>query len=192
VSAEWSRCPGSTARRARDSVAPLRRSSAGWMPARTGRLSVGGGRRYPVTIRKASLTAQLIAGEKLISSSDNNTSAPFWADHRWNAEWLDNTTRLRTFIPDSGTHPPRMSPSRTACVRINRLRTGVGHFRSCLYKWRVAYKQGMASSADCECCAEEQTVDHVVLQCPIHRPPHGLPVLDDETIEWLLNICPEV
>jgi len=46
----------------------------------------------------------------------------------------------------------------------------------------------------CECGAEEQTVDHVVLECPIHRPPyglHGLTVLDDETVEWLLNTCPE-
>jgi len=57
VSAEWSRCLGSTARRARDSVAPLRRSSAGWMPARIGRLFAGVGRRHPVTIRKASLVA---------------------------------------------------------------------------------------------------------------------------------------
>ena len=56
VSAEWSRCAGSMARRARDSVAPLRRSSAGWMPATIGRLSTGVGRRHPVTeIRKASL-----------------------------------------------------------------------------------------------------------------------------------------
>ena len=55
VSAEWSRCPGSMARRLRYSVAPLRRSSAGWMPARIGRLSAGVGRRHPVTIRKASL-----------------------------------------------------------------------------------------------------------------------------------------
>jgi len=57
VSAEWSRCPGSMARRAKDSVAPMRRSSAGWMPARMGRLSAGVGRRHPVTIRKASLMA---------------------------------------------------------------------------------------------------------------------------------------
>jgi len=38
----------------------------------------------------------------------------------------------------------------------------------------------------CECGAEEQTVDHVVIHCPIHRPPfgvHGLTHLDDETIE---------
>jgi len=50
----------------------------------------------------------------------------------------------------------------------------------------------MASSVACECGAEEQTVDHVVLQCPIYRPPHGLhclTVLDDDLIEWLLNTC---
>ena len=41
VSGEWSRCPGSMARRPRDSVAPLRRSSAGWMPARIGRRTEG-------------------------------------------------------------------------------------------------------------------------------------------------------
>jgi len=84
------------------------------------------------------------------------------------------------------THPGMTLP-RTAWVRLNRLRTSVGRFRSCLYKW------SMSSSAACECGAEEQTVDHVVLQCPTHRPPcglHGLTVLDDETIEWLLNICP--
>ena len=54
-------------------------------------------------------------------------------------------------------------------------------------------KWGMASSAACGCGEEPQTVDHVVLQCPIHLPPHwlhGLTVLDDETTEWLLNTCP--
>ena len=55
VSAEWSRCPGSMPRRARHSVAPLRRSSAGWMLARIGRLSSGVGRKHPVTICQASL-----------------------------------------------------------------------------------------------------------------------------------------
>ena len=41
----------------------------------------------------------------------------------------------------------------------------------------------------------EHNVDHVVLQCPIHRPTIGLhgqaAALDDETIEWLLNTCLE-
>ena len=97
----------------------------------------------------------------------------------------------RTAPQDSAFSSPTPAATlpRRAWVRLNRLRTGVGRFRSYLYKWRVA------SSAACECGAEEQIVDHVVLQCPIHRPPHGLyglTVLDHETTEWLLNTCPEI
>jgi len=37
---------------------------------------------------------------------------------------------------------------------------------------------------------------HDVLNCSIHQPPqhglHGLTVLDDEIIEWLLNTCTEI
>jgi len=53
----------------------------------------------------------------------------------------------------------------------------------------------MASSMTNECGAEEQTVDHVVLQCPIYRSRRGLygrTILDDETIEWLVNTSPEI
>ena len=45
----------------------------------------------------------------------------------------------------------------------------------------------MALSAAWECGTEEQTIHHVVLEYPIHRPSQGLfglTVLDDETIEW--------
>jgi len=70
----------------------------------------------------------------LISSSDNNRSAALWADRRWNAEWLDNTAGLRAFIPDIATHPPGMVLPRTTWVRLNRLHTGVGRFRSCFHK----------------------------------------------------------
>ena len=101
--------------------------------------------------------------------------------------WVDNPTSLLIFIPDTGTL--QNDPPRKSRVRLNPLRTGVGRFSSCLYIW------GMASSAACECGAEERTVDHVVLQCSIHRPPHrlhDLTVLDDDTIESLLNTCPEI
>ena len=48
------------------------------------------------------------------------------------------------FHPWHRHHPPGMALPRTAWVRLNRLRTGVGRFSSCLYKW------GMACSAACE------------------------------------------
>jgi len=58
-----------------------------------------------------------------------------------------------------------------------------------LHKW------GTTASTACECGEEDQTVEHVVFQCLIHRPPHGfhgLTVVDDEIINWLLNTCPEI
>jgi len=47
------------------------------------------------------------ATKHLISLSDNNNiRAAHWADYQWNAEWTDSSTRLRTFIPNTGTNPP--------------------------------------------------------------------------------------
>jgi len=97
-----------------------------------------------------------------VHDPDNNIRAAHWENHQWNSEWADNPTRLHIFIPDTGTYPGVTLP-RTTWVRLYRLRTDVGRFPSCLHKW------GMASSAACEYGAEEQTVDHVVLQCPIQR-----------------------
>jgi len=134
---------------------------------------------------------------------------PFVPAHNISSVYLTTTTYMRrtgritngirsgrTTPQDSAFSSPTPAPThpgvtlpRRAWVWLSHLRTGVGRFSSCLYKW------SMASSATCECGAEEQTVAHVVLQCPIHRPPHGLhdlTVLDDETIEWLLNSCLEI
>ena len=54
----------------------------------------------------------------------------------------------------------------------------------------ISHKWGLAPSPNCECGASEQTADHVLTACPIHRTPHGargLTVLDDETRCWLNN-----
>ena len=130
------------------------------------------------------------AAQQLINSSDNNKiNGAHWVDHQWNAEWLDNLTRLCIFIPDTGTHPLGLTLPRTVWVRLHCLCTGVGRFRSCLYRW------DMSSSVGCECGLEEKTVNHVVLQCPTPRPTyrlHGLTVLDDDKTECLLNTCLEI
>ena len=125
----------------------------------------------------------------LKNANDLNISAAHWADHNWSAEWRTNSTRLRAFIPDVGSHTTGMPLPRLAWVRLNRLRTGVGRFRSNMHRW------GVAPSAACECGVEEQTADHVILGCPIYRAPsgaHGLHVLDDDTTQWLLDTCPDI
>ena len=71
-----------------------------------------------------------------------------------------------------------MSLPQTAWVKLNRLQTGVGQFQLFMLKW------SLAPFPNCECDAVEQTTDHVLIVCSIHRAPHGtrgLTVLDDET-----------
>ena len=82
-----------------------------------------------------------------------------------------------------------MGLPRAAWVKLNRLRTGVGRFHSSMHKW------GLAPSPNCEFGASEQTADHVLTACPIHRAPHGargLTVLDDKTRCWLNDITASI
>ena len=107
-----------------------------------------------------------------------------WTNHKWKTEYCENGSRLRAFVPRTGTRLVGMGLPRAAWVRLNRLRTGVGRFHSSMHKW------GLAPSPNCECSASEQTADHVLTACSIHRAPHGargLTVLNDETRCWLNN-----
>ena len=129
------------------------------------------------------------AQELLQSSRDCNIRAAHWADHAWSNEWSKKNTRLHAFVPTTSTEPSGVTLRRNAWVKLNRLRTGVGRFRSDMHKW------GLASSAACECGAAEQTADHVIRYCPLNRAPtgiNGLRNLDENTTTWLLNSCPDI
>ena len=107
-----------------------------------------------------------------------------WTNHKWKTEYCKNASRFRAYVPKTGARPVGMGLSRIAWVKLNRLRTGVGQFHSFMHKW------GLAPSPNCECDVCEQTANHVLTACPIHRAPHGarsLTVLDDETRCWLNN-----
>ena len=107
-----------------------------------------------------------------------------WTNHKWNAKYCENASRLRDFVSRTGTRPVGMGLPRPAWVKLNRLRTCVGRFHSSMQKL------GLAPSPNCECGASEQTADHVLTACSIHRAPHGargLTILDDETRCWLNN-----
>ena len=86
-----------------------------------------------------------------------------WTNHKWNAEYCENVSRLRAFVPGTGARPIGMGLSRAAWVKLNRLRTDVGRFHSSMHKW------GLAPSPNCECGASEQTADHVLTAWPAHR-----------------------
>ena len=112
-----------------------------------------------------------------------------WTNHKWNAEYCEGASRLHAFVPRTDARPVGMRLPRAAWVKLNRLRTGVGQFHSSMHK------RGLAPSSNCECGTSEQTTDHVLTACLIHRTPHGargLTVFDDETRCWLNNITASI
>ena len=84
-----------------------------------------------------------------------------WTNHKWNAEYCENASRLRVFVPETGARPVGMGLPRVTLVKLNRLRTGVGRFHSSMHKW------GLDLSPNCECGVSEQTADYVLTAYPI-------------------------
>ena len=100
-----------------------------------------------------------------------------------------STSVFGVYIPKVSTSPVGMSLTRTAWVKLNRLRTGVGRFSLSMHKW------GLASSSHCECGVSENTVDHIILTCPAHRTPRkmlGMTDLDGVIRYWLNSITARI
>ena len=49
-----------------------------------------------------------------------------WINHKWNAEYCENASRLHAFVPETGARPVGMGLPRAAWVKLNCLLTGVG------------------------------------------------------------------
>ena len=78
----------------------------------------------------------VLAAWKLLGSlSKLDIRVKQWTKHKWDADYLDSTSRVRAFIIRVNLRPLGMSLPRTSWVRLNRLRTGVGRFHSSMYKW---------------------------------------------------------
>ena len=101
-------CPCSTlsgswiAQLAKESVAPNRRSSAGWMPARTGKSSVGVGRKHPLTMHKASLR---MLSMRRVSVLQYQTGAQYSA-----VEYTEKRTEMRNVLA------PAPHPDLASCL----------------------------------------------------------------------------
>ena len=112
-----------------------------------------------------------------------------WVKHARSSEWNNCNSRLHHFICNTNTPPPGRHLPRRFWVRLNHLHTGVGRFRSFLHNW------GVDPSAACDCGPENQTAEHILAHCTLFSPPHGitgLVLLDDDTITWLHESCPDI
>ena len=122
--------------------------------------------------------------QTLIHHAQTKKTPAHWTGNEWHQRWQSASSPLKKYIPDTyGTSPGSDLP-RHAWVKLNRLRTGVGRFRASMHRW------GLVQSPICECGKDEQTAEHIINVCHLHRPPHGaqgLLEVDVPTRDWLLN-----
>ena len=130
------------------------------------------------------------AARKLLQDlSELDIRAAQWTDFKWSTEYSECSSDLRAFISRTSTRPMGMGLPRSSWVWLNRLRAGAGCFQSFMHKW------GLAPTSNCECGAVEQTAEHIILTCPVHRVPTGirrLTVLDVDTRCWLSTITARI
>ena len=124
------------------------------------------------------------AAQEFLCSIPEDLSTSAWLAASWKQEWESaGPSRMHRHICDPGGDVEGGDLPRRQWTLLNRLRTGVGCFRSEMKKW------GLTDSAACECGESEQTAEHIMDTCPLYRPPSeaGLFHVGPETRAWLLD-----
>ncbi|KAL7383791.1 hypothetical protein ABVT39_017730, partial [Epinephelus coioides] len=122
------------------------------------------------------------AAQELLQSIPEDLSRDAWLAASWKQTWeTAGPSRIHRYIQDPGGGVKGEDLPRHLWTLLNCLRTGVGRFRSSLMKW------DLLESAACECGESEQTVEHIIISCPLYSPPSksGLFDLGLETRAWL-------
>ena len=88
-----------------------------------------------------------------------------WIAATWKQECeASGPTRVHRHVSDPGEGVKGEDLSRKHWTTLNRLRTGIGRYKASMKMW------GLAHSAACECGEPEQTADHIINSCPLHKP----------------------
>lgn len=115
----------------------------------------------------------------------NNIVTPFSSDVEWRSLWYESSVRNNELVVDPTMRMPGFNIPRKAWVRLNRIRTGHGNCKHFLYLWKLV------DNTRCDCGAIDQTMLHIVNDCPVRKFNGGIVALnrlDEGAIEWLLNL----
>ena len=95
--------------------------------------------------------------------NDLTEMSKFNINDKWRERWDLGSVSNYHLIEDPTIRVGGFDLPRLAWTRLNRLRTGHGKCKSCLFKW------GLADSPACDCCAYDQTMCHIINNCPLRR-----------------------
>ena len=122
--------------------------------------------------------------------------SPFWSnpclrdnyseEDTWKSEWAVAEVFNHHLIEDPTVKVPGFDLSRQLWCKLNRIRTGHGRCNSMLSKWNVV------PSPYCSNCNNvEETISHIVQECPLTKFNDGFDGLHEVTpdaLDWLQNL----
>lgn len=110
---------------------------------------------------------------------------PWDVRSQWKEDWAISNYNSDLFTFDAGKPAPGFDQRRSVWCRINRMRTGHGKCGYMRHKW------GWSDSAACPCGCPEQTVRHIIFDCPLHAyngPMEDLRNLTPAAVSYINSI----
>jgi hypothetical protein len=117
---------------------------------------------------------------------------PIWSDaigqetpqELWKKHWKESGVKNSFLIDDPNIKPPGFELPRPIWTTLNRIRSDQGRCKYLLYKW------GFTDTPACTCGAE-QTVKHIVQECPQTKFEGGIGSIhgcDSEAVDWMREL----
>jgi hypothetical protein len=113
----------------------------------------------------------------------NSPAANYSMVENWKSRWNKTTAPNKNIMKDPTTPLNGMDLRRDLWCNLNRFRCGTGPCRYMLHKW------GYSDSPKCD-CGVDQTMQHILQECPETQFHGGLSELHEVTevaVDWLRN-----
>jgi len=109
----------------------------------------------------------------------------FEGTKEWCENWTSTDVKNSGLVPDPNKGVEGMDLPRDVWSVLNRIRTGHGRCGSMMSKW------GLKDSPTCDCGHDNQTIHHIVEDCPkrrFNRGIEGIHAVNNEALEWIREL----
>ena len=128
---------------------------------------------------------RLISRRPVWELDPHPSTSLFSINESWLTAWMSALPINGELILDPNSRPPGFDLRRHDWVLLNRFRTNQRRCAFLMHRW------GYGETPVCDCGADEQTMHHIVNDCPLRSFPGGLVALNEVTpvaVEYLSQL----
>lgn len=135
---------------------------------------------------EAPILQRLKSRHPAIATAKSLLASDFNPKEVWKEKWTSGCIGSQLYNFDNHTAKSKeFTLPRKLWCNLNRLRTGHGRCNEMLNKWNIV------SDPSCTCGNQHQTMNHLLMECPIYKyngPISDLLELNDQALAWLKDL----